>query len=92
LKCSEPLKTRCSKRWAKPVRPGRSFFEPTWYQTFTATMGALWSSCTTSVSPFWSRKVVKGMSGISWASAPVAARASARASARRVGIGCVLSR
>ena len=23
----------CSKRCAKPVRPGRSFFEPTWYQS-----------------------------------------------------------
>src|SRR4029079_13668066 len=31
----------CSKRWAKPVRPGRSFFEPTWYQRLTATRGRL---------------------------------------------------
>ena len=29
----------CSKRWAKPVRPGRSSLEPTWYQTLTPTIG-----------------------------------------------------
>ena len=50
--CSEGWNIRCSKRWANPVRPGFSFLEPTWYQTLTATMGALWSSWTTSVSPF----------------------------------------
>ncbi len=25
----DPLNIRCSNRWAKPVRPGRSSFEPT---------------------------------------------------------------
>src|SRR5687768_7598664 len=29
----------CSKRCANPVRPGTSFFEPTWYQTSTVTVG-----------------------------------------------------
>src|SRR5262245_30163026 len=52
-KFSEPWNIRCSKRWAKPVLPGFSFLLPTWYQTLTATIGALWSSWTTSVSPFW---------------------------------------
>ena len=30
------MNIRCSKRCAKPVRPGRSRAEPTWYQMFTA--------------------------------------------------------
>src|SRR5271169_1594360 len=34
----------CSKRWAKPVRPGRSLSGPTWYQRSTATRGRRWSS------------------------------------------------
>jgi len=25
----EPLNIMCSKKWANPVRPGRSFFDPT---------------------------------------------------------------
>jgi hypothetical protein len=25
----EPLNIMCSNRWAKPVRPARSFFDPT---------------------------------------------------------------
>ena len=29
LWCSEPSNIRCSNRCAKPVRPGRSFFDPT---------------------------------------------------------------
>src|SRR5438093_9850127 len=53
LKCSLPLNIRCSNRWAKPVRLGRSFFEPTWYQMFTATIGALGSSWTSRVRPFF---------------------------------------
>jgi hypothetical protein len=31
----EPLNIMCSNRCANPVRPGRSFFEPTWYHTAT---------------------------------------------------------
>src|SRR5436309_2541672 len=30
---AEPLNIRCSKRWAKPLRPFFSSREPTWYQT-----------------------------------------------------------
>jgi hypothetical protein len=31
--------------------PGRSFFEPTWYQRLTATIGTRWSSWTTTSRP-----------------------------------------
>src|SRR5258708_33667744 len=55
---------RCSKRWAKPVRPGFSFFEPTWYQVLTATTGVLWSSCTSTVRPLGRTNLVYLMSGI----------------------------
>jgi hypothetical protein len=47
---------------AKPVFPSCSSFEPTWYQTLTATMGALWSSCTIRVKPLSRTVLVKGMS------------------------------
>ena len=65
LKCSLPLNIRCSKRWANPVLPGRSFFDPTWYQTLTATMGALWSSWTMRTRPFGSTKRWKAILGVS---------------------------
>ena len=29
----DPLNIMCSNRWAKPVRPGRSSFDPTWYHS-----------------------------------------------------------
>jgi hypothetical protein len=32
--CFDPSNMRCSKRCAKPVRPGISWPLPTWYQTF----------------------------------------------------------
>ena len=35
----EPLNIMCSNRWAKPVRPGFSFFDPTWYQISACTIG-----------------------------------------------------
>ena len=35
----EPLNIMCSNRCAKPVRPGFSFFEPTWYQISRCTIG-----------------------------------------------------
>jgi hypothetical protein len=41
LKLALPENIRCSNRWAKPVLPGFSFLEPTWYQVFTATTGDL---------------------------------------------------
>src|ERR1041385_7137089 len=63
-KFSLPLNIRCSNRCAKPVLPGFSFFDPTWYQVFTATMGALWSSCTSTVRPFLSTNFVYLMSGM----------------------------
>ena len=42
----------CSKRWAKPVRPLRSSFEPTWYQTWTLTTGRELSGASTTCRPF----------------------------------------
>ena len=56
-----PLNIRCSNRCAKPVLPFGSSFDPTLYQTLTATTGALWSSWTITVSPLASLKVVCGI-------------------------------
>ena len=47
----EPSNMMCSKRWAKPVRPGLSRPEPTWYHIFTLTIGVEWSSCRMTLSP-----------------------------------------
>src|SRR5689334_15579350 len=38
------LNMMCSNRWAKPLRLGGSFFDPTLYQTWTAVVG-LEASC-----------------------------------------------
>ena len=38
--CWLPENIMCSKRWAKPLLPGRWLAAPTWYQTFTVTWGA----------------------------------------------------
>ena len=38
---SEPLKKKCSNKWAKPVLPRFSLREPTWYHRFTPTIGTL---------------------------------------------------
>src|SRR5207237_3069323 len=72
-----PLNIKCSNRCAKPVFPGFSFFDPTWYQVFTATMGALWSSCTSTVSPFLRTNLVYLMSGMGMLMLPAAACAGA---------------
>src|SRR6185369_2426341 len=58
---SVPLNIRCSNRWAKPVLPFGSSFEPTLYQTLTAAIGALWSSWTMTVRPLLSLKLVCGI-------------------------------
>src|SRR5215204_3013767 len=50
----------CSKRCANPVRPARSFADPTWYHRFTATSGAVWSSESVTNNPFGNRKVSIG--------------------------------
>ena len=50
----EPWNIMCSNRWAKPVRPGFSSFEPTLYKTFTDTTGVLWSSWRMTVRPLGS--------------------------------------
>src|SRR4051812_31240411 len=51
---------RCSNRCANPVRPGDSFFEPTWYQRLTATIGTEWSSWISTSSPLASVCLVYG--------------------------------
>jgi hypothetical protein len=53
----------CSNRWAKPLRPWRSSFEPTWYQTWTFATGTEWSSWRITLSPLasWcSRTLISG--------------------------------
>src|SRR4030095_11213956 len=55
--CSEPWNSMCSNRCANPVRPSRSFAEPTWYQRFTATIGAVRSGEIVTSNPFSSREV-----------------------------------
>src|SRR5687767_8580814 len=50
----------CSNRCANPVRPARSFADPTWYHRFTATIGAVWSSDSVTNNPFGNRKVSIG--------------------------------
>ena len=44
----------CSNRCAKPVRPGFSFFEPTWNHWFTCTIGSLRSTCRMTCRPLGS--------------------------------------
>src|SRR5882672_5229872 len=83
LKLSLPLNIRCSNRWAKPVLPGFSFLDPTWYHVFTATMGALWSSCTSTVRPLLSTNLVYLMSGMGMLTLAVAG-----AFALASGLGC----
>ena len=73
----------CSKRCAKPVRPGASRPVPTWYQTYTATSGSEWSSCTTTLSPLGRVKVSAGTERV-WA---VAAAGSSNAAKRRGRMG-----
>ncbi len=50
----EPLNIMCSKKCAKPVRPGFSFFDPTWYHSSTWTMGVDLSWCSTTTMPLGS--------------------------------------
>ena len=57
--CAEPWNIMCSNRCAKPVLPGTSSREPTWYQRSTATTGTVWSSATRTVRPLSSLNWVK---------------------------------
>src|SRR5262249_2115086 len=47
----DPSNISCSKRCAKPVRPGFSFLEPTWNHSLTWTIGSLRSTCRMTWSP-----------------------------------------
>src|SRR5690606_13987730 len=89
---SDPPNIRCSNRWAKPVERLGSSFDPTLYQTDTATTGALRSSWTRTVRPLSSWKRFHGMStraissdtgaprrGSAWAAVTVAAAAAGAA-------------
>src|ERR1700690_476972 len=67
LTLREPWNITCSKRWAKPVLPGTSFFEPTAYQMLTATTGARWSSAMTRRRPLGRRSSVSGTEGLTMA-------------------------
>src|SRR5262245_60647608 len=58
------MNIRCSNRWANPVRPGTSSFDPTWYHTSTATSGLERSTCRITGSPFSSTNVSNGMVSI----------------------------
>jgi len=71
----------CSNKWAKPVLPGRSFFEPTWYQTLTATIGVERSSCRMICKPLGSWYFSKAISGSRTALAGSAAPAKVEAQA-----------
>src|SRR6185503_9930976 len=51
------MNIRCSNRCAKPVRPGDSSLDPTWYHTSTATSGLERSTCRITGSPFSSTNV-----------------------------------
>jgi hypothetical protein len=54
----DPLNIMCSNRCAKPVRPGFSFFDPTWYHSSACTIGTEWSSSRTTFSPLSSVVIV----------------------------------
>ena len=65
----EPWNITCSKRWAKPVLPSTSCFEPTSYQRLIATTGASRSTEMIRRRPLASRSSVKdtvGTLGIGW--------------------------
>src|SRR5689334_21271446 len=55
----------CSNRCANPVRPTTSFFEPTLYQTLTATVGVVLSGERITVKPFGSVNVSNGSRRVS---------------------------
>src|SRR5436309_8880438 len=61
--CCEPSNIMCSNRCANPVRPGRSFAGPTWYQRFTETSGSVRSSDKITSSPFFSLYFSNGIVG-----------------------------
>src|SRR5580692_9105619 len=73
------MNIRCSNRWAKPVRPGTSSFEPTWYQRSTATSGLDRSVWRITRSPLASAYVSNSILSIgAGASAGIMARIDAR--------------
>src|SRR3954465_14533682 len=69
--CAEPWNIRCSKRWAKPVRPSGSLRMPTSYKTLTATTGTERSGARTTRNPLSSEKRSTGCRRVSSAPAAV---------------------
>src|SRR5436305_2649540 len=64
------MNIRCSNRCAKPVRPGDSSFDPTWYHTSTATRGLERSTWKITGSPFSRTNVSNGIVSIGGAKEP----------------------
>ena len=73
------MNIRCSNRCAKPVRPGDSSFDPTWYHTSTATRGLERSTWRITGSPFSSTNVSNGIVSIGGAKEPASWHESAPA-------------
>ena len=82
---SEPWNIRCSNRCAKPLRPAGSSLLPTWYQMFTATIGALRSVCTITRRPLGRVNSRTGCRRRRRPARPCAARREAASAARRPG-------
>src|SRR5262245_55135347 len=79
------MNIRCSNRCAKPVRPGDSSLEPTWYHTSTATSGLERSTWRITGSPFSRTNVSNAIVSIggtrepaSWHESPSVRRAIRR--------------
>src|SRR3954462_7008358 len=71
------MNMRCSDRCAKPVRPGDSSFDPTWYHTSTATRGLERSTCRITGSPFASTNVSNAIVSIGGSREPASWHESA---------------
>src|SRR5258707_11412749 len=80
--CFVLLNMMCSKRCAKPLRDSGSSFEPTWYQTWIATVGLESSRALTTVIPFGSVRTRYASLGT---------RTAAAAGGAADGAGCAAS-
>ncbi len=57
-KARVPLNIMCSTQWLLPVTPGRSKREPTRYHTHHEITGAMRTSLSTTVKPFFKRVLI----------------------------------
>ena len=67
-KAAVPLNCMCSTQWELPVRPVRSWREPTRYQTQKLATGAVCTDFNTTVNPFRRRVLMTVLRGIIWLS------------------------